>query len=580
MYQFWSIYEDSSCDGAPTGVYILSKNDCEDHRASSSGVNCLAQFDNNEGLIGYIDESCYAGRAAGLADLYRDEPYMAYDYYFDENCSDFGNAASYRTSGDCEPLFTSGDAKELYRSATVSVSDGNLIWKRNWGSMDGALHCPGSSGEGYYEFDVPMAEINNGICKKFEGIGGKFAFYNLSEDIDIRQDSGSSLSSSSSSSSSGSSSSSILSSSASDNGLTAGTIIGLACGGVLVLVGSIAILRCICKRRGKSDTRSNQQPFIDRGSVWTGGPTGPTDGSERSTIGHGLWNDNVIIATRVPRDQVVVQGLICRGGFGEIFRGTYNRESVAIKMLFPEMRNDLKKVNDFLSEAKLMAGLVHPHIVRFVGVAWGSLTDLCVLTELMKRGDLRTLLKGYEARGHPQGIDEDKIRIAYHIAQALTYLHSLAPIVIHRDLKSKNVLLTEELDAKLTDFGVSRERQENTMTAGVGTMLWMAPEVMMADHYDEKADIFSFGVMLSELDLHSLPYSHARIDPNTGRKVPDAVILQKVATGALQVSFSSSCLASVVELAKECIALDPSRRPSAPMVVFRLQTIMKESFGE
>ncbi|ETL38065.1 hypothetical protein L916_10322, partial [Phytophthora nicotianae] len=69
-----------------------------------------------------------------------------------------------------------------------------------------------------------------------------------------------------------------------------------------------------------------------------------------------------IIATRVPRDQVVVQGLICRGGFGEIFRGTYNRESVAIKMLFPEMRNDLKKVNDFLSEAKLMAGLVHPHI--------------------------------------------------------------------------------------------------------------------------------------------------------------------------------------------------------------------------
>ncbi|ETK89011.1 TKL protein kinase [Phytophthora nicotianae] len=249
-------------------------------------------------------------------------------------------------------------------------------------------------------------------------------------------------------------------------------------------------------------------------------------------------------------------------------------------MLFPEMRNDLKKVNDFLSEAKLMAGLVHPHIVRFVGVAWGSLTDLCVVTELMKRGDLRTLLKGYEARGHPQGIDEDKIRIAYHIAQALTYLHSLAPIVIHRDLKSKNVLLTEELDAKLTDFGVSREWQENTMTAGVGTMLWMAPEVMMADRYDEKADIFSFGVMLSELDLHSLPYSHARIDPNTGRKVPDAVILQKVATGALQVSFSSSCLASVVELAKECIALDPSRRPSAPMVVFRLQTIMKESFGE
>ncbi|ETN10989.1 hypothetical protein PPTG_22620 [Phytophthora nicotianae INRA-310] len=79
------------------------------------------------------------------------------------------------------------------------------------------------------------------------------------------------------------------------------------------------------------------------------------------------------------------------------------------------------------------------------------------------------------------------------------------------------------------------------------------PEVMMADHYDEEADIFSFGVMLSELDLHSLPYSHARIDPNTGRKALDAVILQKVATGALQMSFSSSCLASVVELAESAL---------------------------
>ncbi|OWY94595.1 TKL protein kinase, partial [Phytophthora megakarya] len=172
------------------------------------------------------------------------------------------------------------------------------------------------------------------------------------------------------------------------------------------------------------------------------------------------------------------------------------------------------------------------------------------------------------------------IRIAYQIAQALTYLHSLSPIVIHRDLKSKNVLLTENLDAKVTDFGVSRERQEQTMTAGVGTMLWMAPEVMMAEHYDESADIFSFGVLLSELDLQCLPYAHARFDPGTGKKVPDAVILQKVSSGSLQVAFSAGCLALVVKLAKECVSVDPSTRPSAPMVVFRLQTIMKESFGE
>ncbi|GMF20338.1 unnamed protein product [Phytophthora lilii] len=347
--------------------------------------------------------------------------------------------------------------------------------------------------------------------------------------------------------------------------------VGIA-GGVGIAIGLLVVFFCcIWKRHNKpenSSQRSYHDPLIARGSAWSGGTT---DDAEPSTLGTGLWNDNTIIATRVPRDQVVIHGLISRGGFGEIYRGMYNHEPVAIKMLFPEMRGDLKKVNAFLAEVKLMAGLTHPHIVRFVGVAWGSLTDLCVLTELMQGGDLRALLKDFEARGHPQGIDHDKIRIAYHIAQALTYLHSLSPIVIHRDLKSKNVLLTEDLDARITDFGVSRERQEQTMTAGVGTMLWMAPEVMMAEHYDEKADIFSFGVLLSELDLQALPYSHARCDSQTGKKVPDAVILQKVSSGALQVTFSPHCLPAVVELGRECVSMDPSARPSAPMCISTIE---------
>ncbi|KAL3669705.1 hypothetical protein V7S43_005086 [Phytophthora oleae] len=82
--------------------------------------------------------------------------------------------------------------------------------------------------------------------------------------------------------------------------------------------------------------------------------------------------------------------------------------------------------------------------------------------------------------------------------------------MIHRDLKSKNILLNGALEAKLSDFGISRERLDHTMTAGVGTSLWMAPEVMLGEKYDEKADIFSFGVVLSELDVYTLPYSHAR----------------------------------------------------------------------
>ncbi|KAG7380031.1 hypothetical protein PHYPSEUDO_007843 [Phytophthora pseudosyringae] len=163
VHQFWSIYEDSSCGGAPTGVFILRKNDCETQLASSSGVNCAAQYDSDENLVGYIDESCYDGRAAGLDALYMGEPYMAYDYYFEDNCTDFGNAASYRASGDCEPLYTYDKGAGPFRSATISISDTGLVWTRNMGSMDGALDCPGSGGEGYYEFDVSIADINAAI---------------------------------------------------------------------------------------------------------------------------------------------------------------------------------------------------------------------------------------------------------------------------------------------------------------------------------------------------------------------------------------------------------------------------------
>eukprot|EP00644_Phytophthora_capsici_P017163 jgi/Phyca11/10288/fgenesh1_pm.PHYCAscaffold_48_\ len=125
--------------------------------------------------------------------------------------------------------------------------------------------------------------------------------------------------------------------------------------------------------------------------------------------------------------------------------------------------------------------------------------------EYMEGGDLRSLLNEYESTKHPVGIDRQKATIALHVCHALTYLHSLAPPVIHRDLKSRNILLNQQLEAKLTDFGISRERMDQTMTAGVGTSLWMAPEVMLGEKYDDKADMFSFGVVLSELDVHTLP---------------------------------------------------------------------------
>ncbi|OWZ00314.1 TKL protein kinase [Phytophthora megakarya] len=316
----------------------------------------------------------------------------------------------------------------------------------------------------------------------------------------------------------------------------------------------------------------------------------------------GLWNDDVITAKRISRTKVVLKKLISRGAYGEVHSGYFNGRDVAIKMLLPATRGNLEYVNEFLAEAKMTASLDHPHIVSFVGVAWDSLSDLCVVLEYMENGDLRTILNKFQTSNHPVGIDRQKLMIALDLTilnkfqtsnhpvgidrqklmialdlcQALTYLHSLMSPVIHRDLKSRNVLLDAEMNAKLSDFGISRKRLDHTMTACVGTSLWMAPEVMLGERYDVKADMFSFGVVLSELDVHTMPYARAsrEILDSNGREMAGVTLFQRIALGTVQVEFSQTSSRSVVELGRACMRMDPSERPSAAEAMYTLQVLI------
>lgn len=288
----------------------------------------------------------------------------------------------------------------------------------------------------------------------------------------------------------------------------------------------------------------------------------------------GIWDDPVLVAARIPLRDVHMKELISRGGFGEVYMGTYNGETVAVKTLLPETRKDMNEIVALFSEIKVMAKLEHPCIVRFVGIAWDSLSSVRCVTEYLVGGDLRAMLNHFQREGQrPQGFDHDKVKIALDVANGLTYLHSLEPAILHRDLKSRNVLLTSQLDAKLTDFGVSRERTDELMTIAVGTSLWMAPEVMMGGHYDGKADVFSFGVLLSEIDTHRMPYDNVK-NPS-GRKPTEAAILQMVAIGTLQVEFSNHCPADIRKLAQSCLSLDPQDRPTAAEALYQLQSALR-----
>lgn len=170
----------------------------------------------------------------------------------------------------------------------------------------------------------------------------------------------------------------------------------------------------------------------------------------------------------------------------------------------------------------------------------------------------------------------EKIQVTIDVAEALVYVHSFLPSLVRRDLKSRNVMLNNEMQAKLTDFGVSRyQSMQNTMTAGVGTGRWLAPEVILRDgSYGIAVDMFSFGVLLSELDSRKIPYENVR--GSTDNRLVEVALLQLVTLRDFKPQMSRKCPKKVVEVVNRCFALNPSDRPAAVKVAFVLRTL-KES---
>jgi len=204
--------------------------------------------------------------------------------------------------------------------------------------------------------------------------------------------------------------------------------------------------------------------------------------------------------------------------------------------------------------------------VKFIGVSWTKLRDVQAITEYMDMGDLRTLLD----QDHSLTWTSPKLLYAKDIIEALVYLHSLTPKLLHRDLKTKNVLIDTRKGAKLADFGVAIHCHSDLtkhveLSHGVGTNRWIAPEVLCGhNRYTEAVDIYSFGVILSELDSHSIPFHSARTP--LGEDLTDMAILQYVASGKLKPEFSDSCPKKILELAHKCLCVDPRLRPSAQEV--------------
>ncbi|POM68922.1 TKL protein kinase [Phytophthora palmivora] len=293
-------------------------------------------------------------------------------------------------------------------------------------------------------------------------------------------------------------------------------------------------------------------------------------------------SDPKVASRRVPFVDVSLVRQIASGAYGEVWLGRMRSDIVAVKRLTHERRRQLHDLEIFAAEIRLMASLTHSNVLGLLGVAWNTLENLLLITEYMERGDLQYVLQYHSDKGQTVNgeVNEEfswashKAKIARDITSGLDYLHSLKPTVVHRDLKSKNVLISNNYEAKLSDFGVSRVHQgEETMTSGVGTAYWTAPEVLAGHKYSEKADVYSLGVVLAELDTGELPFYNART--SDGDKMEAIHILSLVVCGELQPSFTLDCPEDVRELALACLNPKPECRPSAKEVLDELNRLLE-----
>ncbi|RLN95448.1 hypothetical protein BBJ28_00024112, partial [Nothophytophthora sp. Chile5] len=280
-------------------------------------------------------------------------------------------------------------------------------------------------------------------------------------------------------------------------------------------------------------------------------------GADGNRSRHSIINPNV---AHIPSDEINYTRTIAKGAFGEVWLASYGKDLVAVKKL---LTVEGTSVQDFVSELNLLASLSHRCILTLVGACWDEdLTDIQIVMEYMDDGDLLSVLR----RSAPSVLTWENGKATYcvQICEAVYYLHSLQPALIHRDIKSRNILVDSEKGAKLSDFGESRERTvARTMTAGVGTARWVAPEIILGEDYSELADIYSLGVLLTELDTHQIPYQKMGLE--------ESMIVQQVAVGKLRPKVSDTCPEIIRRLTHECLQYDPSLRPSAARV---LQTLM------
>ncbi|KAL1194263.1 putative LRR receptor-like serine/threonine-protein kinase [Cardamine amara subsp. amara] len=267
------------------------------------------------------------------------------------------------------------------------------------------------------------------------------------------------------------------------------------------------------------------------------------------------------------------QRVLGKGGSGIVYHGFVNgTEQVAVKLLSPSSSQGYKQ---FKAEVELLLRVHHKNLVGLVGYCDEG-ENMALIYEYMANGDLKEHLSGKRNQFILNW--GTRLKIVIDSAQGLEYLHNgCKPAMIHRDVKTTNILLNEHFEAKLADFGLSRsfptEGDSHVSTVVAGTPGYLDPEYYRTNWLTEKSDVYSFGIVLLEIITNRPVIDQSREKPYiaewVGFMLTKGDIISIMDPGLIG-DYDSGSVWKVVEIAMSCLNPSSTRRPTMSQVVIAL----------
>ncbi|XP_047955070.1 serine/threonine-protein kinase STY13-like [Salvia hispanica] len=279
--------------------------------------------------------------------------------------------------------------------------------------------------------------------------------------------------------------------------------------------------------------------------------------------------------------KLIIKSVLARGTFGTVHRGIYDGQDVAVKLLDwgEEGHRTEAEIQSlraaFTQEVAVWHKLEHPNVTKFIGATMGSSglniqtetghigmpsNICCVVVEYLPGGALKNYLIKFRRKKLAFKV---VVQMALDLARGLSYLHSQK--IVHRDVKTENMLLDKSRTVKIADFGVARieASNPNDMTGETGTLGYMAPEVLNGNPYNRKCDVYSFGICLWEIYCCDMPYPDLSFS-----EVTSAVVQQN-----LRPDIPRCCPSSLANVMKRCWDANPDKRPEMDEVVAMIEAI-------